>query len=639
MRFQDIQSQALDLWNRDYHGTIPTILIGTASCGRAAGSLQVLAAFKQELERKHIAANIIEVGCMGLCSLEPLVSIIKPDSLSICYNNITVPQVPILVDRYVNGDDPCLDLALGTIDGGNGTSVRIPELSRFDHEHRVILAHCGYIDPENIEHAIANGAYSNLEQTLTLTQAAIVNEVTASGLRGRGGAGYPTGLKLESCRKASGTTKYVICNADEGDPGAFMDRVLLESDPHQIIEGMIIAGYAVGAHRGFIYVRSEYSLAVKRLRTALEQAETLGIAGKNIMNTGIEFNIEIAEGAGAFVSGEETALILALEGKRSMPMHRPPFPSEYGLWGAPTLIDNIKTFANITVIFRKGAKWYAGIGTSGSKGTALFSLAGNIVNGGLAEVPMGTTIRRLIFDIGGGMKNGKKCKAVQIGGPSGGCLPLSLFDTPIDFDSLQASGSIMGSGGLIAMDEDNCMVDAAKFFLDFTQKESCGKCPPCRIGTKQLLMMLEDITKGDGTIDDLKLLVELSADIADSSLCNLGRTAANPVLTTLRYFRDEYEAHILEKRCPARVCKDLIAYYILPEKCHRGCDHCVLNCPADAIWTNENGIKVIEQSKCTKCSSCELVCPAEYNAVIRLSPVTLLPTQGERPQQNKETIP
>jgi len=628
MTFEEIQNQAKSDWNSLYHGEVPHILIGTATCGRAAGALPVVEAFNRELSRRNAQAKVSEVGCIGLCSLEPLVTIIKPDSFTVCYNNVTPQVVPTLVEGYIQNDDPCLDLALGTLGGGEGEAVYIPELSRFEHEHRLLLRNCGYIDPGNISHYIANGGYSSLVKALKMEPVAIIEEIKKSGLRGRGGAGFPTGRKWELCKQAPSEAKYVICNADEGDPGAFMDRVVLESDPQQVIEGMIIAAYAVGAHDGFIYIRAEYPLAIQRLKGALKQAANLGLLDDNILGSGFSFHIEIVEGAGAFVSGEETALMMAIEGKRSMSRPRPPYPSESGLWGKPTVLNNVKTYAYIPLILERGAGWFSSLGTEGSKGTAVFALAGKMVNTGLAEVLMGTTLQKLILDIGGGIRGGKKFKAVQIGGPSGGCLPESMLQTPVDFDSLRKAGAIMGSGGVIAMDEDNCMVDTAKFFLDFIQKESCGKCSTCRIGTKQMLDILEDITTGKGKIEDIDLLVELGENIRDGSLCGLGRTAPNPVLTTIRYFRDEYEAHILEKRCPALVCKELIAYYILPEKCERGCEHCVLACPVKAISSTEKGIKVIDQTKCTKCDSCELVCPPEYNAVIRLSPPSLVPVSG-----------
>jgi NADH-quinone oxidoreductase subunit F len=630
MALEQLRAVAKSQWDELYHGQYPHILIGTATCGRAAGALAVVDAFKAELDRQNARAAVTEVGCIGLCSFEPLVTIIKPGSFTVCYHHVTPQLVPQLVEGYILGEDPCLELALGTVEGGDGIPVSIPELSRFEHEHRLILRNCGYSNPEEINHYLVSGGYSSLVKAVALLPRYVIEEVKKSGLRGRGGAGFHTGSKWELCRNAGAGQKYVICNADEGDPGAFMDRVILESDPHQVIEGMIIAGYAVGASRGFIYVRAEYPLAIKRIQIALEQAVKAGLLGDGVLGKDFHFSIEIARGAGAFVSGEETALMRAIEGKRSTPDWRPPYPAESGLWGRPTLINNVKTFAYIPLILGNGGKWFSGIGSPGSKGTALFALAGKTVHTGLAEVDMGTSLRKLVYDIGGGIKNGRKFKAVQIGGPSGGCLPERLLETAVDFDSLRQVGAIMGSGGLITMDEDDCMVDAARFFLDFIQKESCGKCTPCRLGTWQMLAVLEGITKGKGTIEDLALLLDLGSDIHESALCGLGRTAPNSVLTTVRYFREEYEAHILEKRCPALVCRDLIAYYILPEKCERGCEHCVLACPVEAITTNEKGIKVVDQEKCTKCGSCMLVCPIEYSAVIKLSPPGVVPGAKSR---------
>jgi len=625
MTYDEVYGQSRARWDSFYNSEIPHILIGTATCGRAAGSMAVLEAFKREIGREKIQAQLTEVGCMGLCSYEPLVIIIKQGDFTVCYHHVTPQAVPQLIQGYVLGDDPCLELALGTVAGGDTEAVYIPELERFNHEMRFLLRNCGYTSPLEIDHYIACSGYKGLEKALRMKPATIIRVVEKSGLRGRGGAGFCTAVKWRLCYEAKNKIKYVICNADEGDPGAFMDRVLLESDPHSVIEGMIIAGYAVSAREGYIYIREEYPLAIERLNTALSQAGRLGLLGNNILGSGFDFNIEIVKGAGAFVSGEETAMIAAIEGRRSWPEHRPPYPTESGLWDKPTLVNNVKTLAYIPLIVQHGGKWFVGTGTKESPGTALFALAGKLVNTGLAEVPMGTTLETLVFNIGGGIRDGKKLKGVQIGGPSGGCLPESLLDTPIDFDSLQEAGAIMGSGGVIVMDEDNCMVDTAKYFIDFSQKESCGKCTHCRIGTWQMLSILEGITRGNGSLTELGMLKELAEDIKAGSLCSLGKMSPNPVLTTLRYFKDEYEAHVLEKRCPARFCKELIAYYILPERCERGCDHCVLACPVEAIFSDEKGLKVVDQSKCTKCGSCELVCPVEYNAVIRLSPVSLVP--------------
>ena len=453
----------------------------------------------------------------------------------------------------------------------------------------------------------------------------IVEEIKQAGLRGRGGAGFPTGRKLESCLKAPATPKYVICNADEGDPGAFMDRVVLESDPHAVLEGMIILARALSSSQGYIYTRMEYPLAVDRLKTAIRQARELGCLGENILGSGFNFDIEVFQGAGAFICGESSALMYSIEGKRGFPRVRPPQSIEAGFRQKPTQLNNVKTYAYIPVIFNRGSDYFSSIGTERSTGTAVFALAGKVENVGLVEVPMGSTLKQVIHDIGGGVKDGKEFKAVQIGGPSGGCLPESFLDTPIDFDSLTQAGAIMGSGGMIVMDHDNCMVDTARFFLEFTQQESCGKCVPCRLGTKQMLSILEDIVAGRGKPEDIDLLANLSQDIINGSLCGLGKSAPNPVLTTIRYFRDEYEAHILEKRCPALLCRDLISYYIIPEKCARGCEHCVVVCPSEAITEHARRFKVVNMEKCVKCGNCLEVCPAEYNAVVKLSPIPKLP--------------
>jgi NADH-quinone oxidoreductase subunit F len=626
MTFEEINNKAKSEWEALQKGS--HILVGTATCGRAAGALDVVDAFKKELRRQGLEVPIIQVGCMELCYADPFVTISKPDSLRVVYPNVTPDIVPRLVEGYVAGDDPCLELALGTLEGGGEETVYIPELPRFEHELRLILRRCGYIDPDNINHYIANGGYAGLEKALKMSPEEIVGQLRVAGLRGRGGAGFSTHRKWELCRKAKGTPKYVICNADEGDPGAFMDRVVLESDPHQVLEGMVIAGHVIGAKQGYIYVRAEYPLAIERVQIALRQAGELGLLGDNILGSGFGFHIEIAAGAGAFVSGEETALIAAIEGRMSTPRPRPPYPAECGLWSRPTLVNNVKTFANIPFIIERGADWFTSNGTEESKGTAVFALAGKVVNSGLAEVPMGTTLRELIYDIGGGIAKDKQFKAVQIGGPSGGCLPETLLDTPIDYDSLREAGSMMGSGGMIIMDEDNCMVDAARFFLDFSTRESCGKCTMCRLGTLQMLHILEDITVGQAEIEDFDLLLALAEDVKAGSLCGLGKTAPNPVLTTLRYFRDEYEAHILEKRCPAKVCPELTAYYILPDKCERSCEHCVLTCPTEAIKGEKGEIKVIDQEKCVNCGTCMDVCPPEYDAVVKLSPVSLLPSSN-----------
>jgi len=634
LTFEEIREKAQAQW--EGLKSITHVLVGTATCGRAAGALDVIDAFKNELARRSIDVPIIQVGCIGLCYAEPLVIISKPESFRVVYQNITPDLVPRLVEGYIVGDDPCLELALGTLEIDDRGTPTIPELPRFEHEFRLILRHCGYIDPENIHDYIANGGYHTLEKALKMRPEEIIESVKKSGLRGRGGAGFPAGLKWELCREAEGRTKCVVCNADEGDPGAFMDRVILESNPQEVIEGMIIAGYAVGAHKGYIYVRAEYPLAIERVGSALKQGEEMGILGDDVLGSGFSFHIDIAEGAGAFVSGEATALVAAMEGKRSEPRVRPPRLSQAGLWGNPTLLNNVKTFSYIPLIIGDEREGFASVGTEKSKGTAVFTLAGKVEYPGLTEVPMGTTLRRVVYDIAGGMRKGKKFKAVQIGGPSGGCVPESLLDIPIDFDSLRDAGSMMGSGGMIFMDENDCAVDTARFFLDFTTKESCGKCTMCRMGTLQLMSILEDICAGKAELKDLELLQQLSEDVKMGSLCGLGRSAPNPVLTTMRYFGDEYKAHILEKRCPALVCKDLIAYYILPDKCDRACEHCILVCPTEAIKGGKGEIKVIDQEKCSKCGTCLEVCPPEYNAVIKISPVSKLPPSKMEKESSAE---
>jgi len=472
----------------------------------------VLETIEQELAQRGIDAIITQVGCIGHCYAEPLVIIAKPGYPSICYGYVTPGIASRLVADYIEGDDPCLEFALGALEA-NELIPTIFDLPRFKYETRVILKNCGLIDPEDINQYIANGGYSGLAKAFQMTPEEVIDEVRRAGLRGRGGAGFPAGLKWDICRKATETPKYVICNADEGDPGAFMDRAILESDPQSVIEGMIIAGYAIGAAEGYIYVRVEYPLAVERVRIALRQAEKLGLLGDAIMGSDFGFRIEVMRGSGAFVCGEETALIMSIEGKRGMPRHRPPFPAVQGLWDKPTLVNNVKTLATVPLIMERGAEWHASIGTEGSKGTAVFALAGKVVNTGLVEVPMGTTLRQLIYEVGGGIAKAKRFKAVQIGGPSGGCLPESLLDTPIDFDSLTEAGAMMGSGGMVVLDEDNCMVDSARYFLDFTQRESCGKCTLCRLGTKQMLDLLEDITNGKGKIEDIDLLIDLGAGV------------------------------------------------------------------------------------------------------------------------------
>lgn len=503
------------------------------------------------------------------------------------------------------------------------------EFPRAAHEEKVVLRNCGHIDPTDINAYIAAGGYAGLVAALDMPAEDVIAEVETSGLRGRGGAGFPSAAKWLACRQAPGRSRYVICNADEGDPGAFMDRAILESDPHSVIEGMVIAGRAVGARHGYIYVRAEYPLAVERIRGALRQARGLGLLGRRILESGFSFDIKLFEGSGAFVCGEETALIASIEGRAGLPRHRPPYPAARGLFGKPTVVNNVKTLAAASQVLARGAEWFAGIGSAESKGTAVFALAGKVVNTGLVEVPMGTTLRQVIFEVGSGVPNGRRFKAVQTGGPSGGCLPESALDLPIDFDSLAGAGAMMGSGGMVVLDEDDCMVEMARYFLEFTQRESCGKCTFCRLGTRQMLDILSDITQGKGSLEDLETLRSLAQDVRAGSLCGLGKTAPNPVLTTLRYFEDEYRAHIQEGRCPALMCQALTAYYILPDRCERSCDACVGTCTVEAITPNKRRIKVIDQDLCVKCDTCRVACPPQYDAIVKLSPPSKVPAAQE----------
>ncbi len=626
--FQEIKSRAQSRWQELWNSSKPVILVGTATCGRAAGALEVQQTLRDEVKKQNLDCPVIEVGCMGHCYAEPLVIISKPGYPPICYGRVNPVVAEKLIRDFVLGDDPCFEFVLGALEEND----LIPSLSDFPrarYEKKVILNNCGRIDPEQVDHYIANGGYATLAKALQMKPEEIIDEVRRSGLRGRGGAGFPTGQKWEICRNAPGRPKYVICNGDEGDPGAFMDRAILESDPHSVIEGLTIAGYAIGARYGYFYVRAEYPLAVHRVQVALGQAGKQGLLGKNILGSDFNFDIRLFQGSGAFVCGEETALITSMEGEPGVPHHRPPYPATKGLYGKPTLINNVKTLAFIRHIIENGADWFASIGTERSKGTAVFALAGKVVNTGLTEVPMGTTLRQVIFDVGSGIPRGKRFKAVQIGGPSGGCLPESTLDLPIDFDSLSGAGAMMGSGGMVVLDEDDCMVEIARYFLEFTQKESCGKCTFCRLGTKQMLEVLDEITKGKGKMEDLTMLSELAEDIKAGSLCGLGKTAPNPVLSTLRYFSDEYKIHIKEGRCPALMCRELIAYYILPQKCERSCDACIGSCAVEAIAPNKQRIKVIDQKKCVKCGTCLTACPPQYNAVVKLSPPSELPDSEE----------
>ncbi len=555
-----MKRQAMHEWDAMQNSRKVRILIGMATCGRAAGAEGILNTLNNELKQRRLEADIVPVGCLGLCYAEPLIEIIKPGEPSIFYGNLTQDLISEIVEDYLIEGNYRPDLVLGTRGKGSLSGIpRLFDLPVLNSQVRVLLRNCGSINPKNINHYVANGGYEGLNKALKMNAQEIINEIKNSGLRGRGGAGFPAGRKWESCLKANGNEKYVVCNADEGDPGAFMDRSILEGDPHSVIEGMVIAGYSIGSKQGYIYVRAEYPLAIEHLQIAIKEAREKGFLGENILGSGYSFDIEIFQGAGAFVCGESTALVLSIEGKRGTPKYLPrPRTTEVGLWGKPTLESNVKTFAFTPSIINRGSEWFADIGTEGSKGTAVFSLAGKVLRTGLIEVPMGITLREIIFDIGGGIPDGKMFKAVQTGGPSGGILTGNQIDLPVDFESLSTAGSIMGSGGMLVMDEDTCMVDTAKFFLSFIQDETCGKCIPCRWGTKQMLNILEDITNGKGACEDIDLLLELSESIKNTSLCGLGQTSPNPVLTTLRYFRDEYEEHIRQGHCQAGVCSGLV---------------------------------------------------------------------------------
>jgi len=631
MNFSEIQDKAKAEWNSLWHGSKPLILVGLATCGMAAGGNATMQAVKEELAKRKIDAHVIPVGCLGLCYLEPLVDIIKPGRPRICYSRVTKERVVELIEDYLVKDNPRPDLALGTI--GEGTVEGIPrffDLPMLKPQVRIILDRCGTIDADNIYHYIANRGYSGLNKALGMQPDDIIKEVEKAGLRGRGGAGFPTSKKWQEARRSKATPKFVVCNADEGDPGAFMNRSVLEGDPHSLLEGMAIAGYAIGTSHGYIYVRAEYPLAVKRLKTAIAQAKDLNLLGKNIMGGGFSFDLEIMQGAGAFVCGEGSALMYSIEGKRGMPRVRPPRSVESGLWGLPTSLNNVETFANVPNIVVKGGDWLAGYGTKDSKGTKTFALTGKISRPGLIEVPLGITLRQIVHEVGGGVPNNKPFKAIQTGGPSGGCIPANLLDTPVDFENLGRVGSIMGSGGMVVMDTDTCMVDTARYFLSFCRDESCGKCVPCREGLPLMIDMMERITHGKGKPEDIDRLNELGKTIISSALCGLGTSAPNPVLTSIRYFREEWEAHVNEKRCPALVCKELINFFILPDKCS-GCGICARACPVDAITGGKRMVHVIDQAKCIKCGTCLEKCPTKFSAVKKVS--------GETVEVPKEPVP
>jgi NADH:ubiquinone oxidoreductase subunit F (NADH-binding)/Pyruvate/2-oxoacid:ferredoxin oxidoreductase delta subunit len=598
----------------------PVIFVGTGTCGLGAGAGKTLLAVRRHLEARGIDADVVEVGCIGLCSDEPLVDVQFPGRERLSYRGVTEDKVPALLDGVWAGQVKGPSLVGQFSSPGLEPWPKLPRLEDhpfFAPQTRWVLANCGIIDPASLREYAARGGYAALHETLAnLTPEAVCDAVERSGLRGRGGGGFPSGRKWHIARRQEATQKYLICNADEGDPGAFMDRAVIEGDPHRLVEGMAIAGYAIGASQGYVYIRAEYPLAIRRLAAAIEQARAVGLLGKGIFGTSFDFDIRLKQGAGAFVCGEETALINSIEGRRGMPRPRPPYPAERGAFGKPTVINNVETLANVPVVIGRGADAFAAVGTEGSKGTKVFALSGKVSRTGLAEVAMGTTVRQIVFEVGGGIPDGKAYKAVQIGGPSGGCIPASHLDIQVDYESLKSVGAMMGSGGLVVMDEGTCMVDVAKFFMDFIQRESCGKCIPCREGTRRMLEVLEAITRGRRSEKDadalerfqgVMALNELADVIKDTSLCGLGQSAPNPVLSTLRWFRDEYEAHVYDRRCPAGVCAQLLTYTIDEEAC-RGCTLCLKKCPTGAIMGAPKSPHYVIQDKCIACGTCLTVC-------------------------------
>jgi NADH-quinone oxidoreductase subunit F len=583
------------------------IRVGLGSCGIAAGALQVMDSLKAELKSRELNIEIQQTGCIGMCHNEPLIDVIEDNGKIYTYGHVNEKNIKEIIEKHLLQGKVADKYLVSSSDKPNDFLAQ---------QVRVALRNCGVIDPEKIEQYLDRGGYKALAKAIKeLGPEKVIEEIKIAGLRGRGGAGFPAWFKWNAARKNPGEIKYIICNADEGDPGAFMDRSLLESDPHAVLEGMAIAGYAIGAAEGIIYCRAEYPLAIKRLEIAIKQAVERGLLGEQILGSNFTFNIRIKQGAGAFVCGEETALIASLEGERGMPRLKPPFPAQSGYWEKPSNINNVETLANVPWIIAQGGKTFAAMGSEDSKGTKVFALAGKIKRGGLVEVPMGLSLREVIYKIGGGIKEDRNFKAAQLGGPSGGCIPVSLLETPVDYDSITQTGAIMGSGGMVVMDETTCMVDVARFFLDFTQKESCGKCVQCRIGTKRMLEILERICQGEGRTGDIELLQEIAIKVKEGSLCGLGQSAPNPVLTTIKYFREEYEAHINDKKCPAKQCKALITYSIDPDKC-KGCSLCAKKCPVGCISGEKKQPHIIDQSQCIKCGNCLEVCPAKFGAVV-----------------------
>jgi NADH:ubiquinone oxidoreductase subunit F (NADH-binding)/NAD-dependent dihydropyrimidine dehydrogenase PreA subunit/(2Fe-2S) ferredoxin len=593
-------------WAELQESSVPLIYIGAASCGLAAGAAEVQEAVERYLGKAEAKARIIQVGCIGPCYLEPLMDVQMPGRPRTSYSNVRPSDVPLILESFFEKNEVAKSRLAGHFgEEGRDGIPRFFDLPMLKPQVRIVLRNCGIIDPDDLDHYLARDGYAGLEKTLSMPWPEVVETVKRSGLRGRGGAGFPTWRKWQTCRETPSDERYLICNADEGDPGAFMNRSLIEGDPHALLEGMLIAAYAIGASQGYVYIRAEYPLAIRRLKKALGQMRESGLLGRNILGSEFSFDIRIKEGAGAFVCGEETALIASIEGKRGMPRTRPPFPAVSGLHGRPTIINNVETLGTLPHIMRNGAEWYAGCGTETSKGTKTFSLVGKVRRTGLIEVPLGMTLREVVFDIGGGTL--KPFKAVQTGGPSGGCLSEEFLDTPIDYEHLAAAGSIMGSGGLIVVDSDTCIVDTAKYFLGFTQKESCGKCVPCRVGTRHMVKLLDKICDGRGELADLDKLEKLGRTIKSGSLCGLGSTAPNPALTSLKYFRSEFIAHVKDKKCPAVVCKSLVNYRVIPAKC-TGCQRCVSVCPTGAITGPRSEPHNLDRAKCIKCRSCYEIC-------------------------------
>ena len=617
MSLSSLRQQAEAEWAAVENPTVSQIFIGLATCGEAAGAGQVRRAIEEKLAALGITAVIHRTGCLGECWREPLVDIIKPGYPRITYHSLTPTTAAELVADYLVSDLPRPDLALGVWGASRDGLPSLQETPMLAPQRRFALRNAGIIDPENIRHYLARGGYRGLERALALSPEDVIREIDHAELRGRGGAGFPTARKWRFCREAAGAPKYLICNADEGDPGAFMNRALMEGDPHAVLEGMLVGAYAIGATQGYIYVREEYPLATQRLEIAIEQMTENGLLGRDILGTGLDFDIKLVRGAGAFVCGEETALIASIEGYRGAPRSRPPFPALSGLWGKPTNINNVETWAHVAYIMAAGAEAFRAYGTERSKGTKTLSLTGDVRRPGLIEVPLGTTLYDIIHTIGGGIPDGRGVKAVQTGGPSGGCLSASHLELPMDYESLAQAGAIMGSGGMVVMDERSCMVDIARYFLAFTEAESCGKCAPCRLGTRQMRVVLDDIVAGRGQVTDLATLERLAQSVRDGALCGLGQTAPNPLLTTLRYFREEYEAH-LAGRCPSLVCMALVHFEISAAKCS-GCGACRRACPAGAISGAKGAAHIIQQDKCTHCGQCLEACPGRFGAVKKVS--------------------